>query len=131
MTAKVHLPTPDTAGDWHLARHYHANSPQKQGSCIGLPRQFAPPPDVLEPSDDPDTVLPERPGKPHPAYVGVFLETRKPRRYYYAVLLPGGREVKGYGFLSPAKAAQAYDRVCREQGVHLDVLNFGREDKAG
>lgn len=115
MTAKIHLPTPrDTSVEWpYLARHYHAGSPVQQGSCIGLPRQYAPPPDFIEP---------DAAHEAHPQYIGVYLETAKPRRWYYAVELDG-RTLHGYGFNSPAKAARAYDDCVRVWGIDRP-LNF-------
>ena len=113
--------------DWTLAQHI--TEPRPAWWELGRPRQYAPPPDILETDTGPEPELLERANQPHPKYVGVYLESRKPRRYYYRVPVHG-RDVVGYGFPSPAMAAKTYDRVCRQFGVNLDLLNFPTEQEA-
>lgn len=102
--------------EWKLARHY--TSPDQQGSCVGLPRKHAMPADGLP---EPDAAH-----QPHPVYIGVYLESVKPRRYYYKVVLDN-RDIRGYGYASPMKAAKAYDACVTAFDLDLPG-NFERDE---
>ena len=115
--SNLRITRPPAPVAWTLARHYHAGSPEKQGSCIGLPRV----------NDWPD--LPAEP-RFTSAYRGVKRVVKAERVHFEAwVCHSGGTHYAGVSD-SEDGAARLYDAYCEARNLGK-TLNFGAEERAG
>ncbi len=111
-------------GPYVLVKHY--TSPEQQGrSCIGLPRQFAPPPEP-EPAEPVNVRQKPSRRQSHTGYMGVKRVVKGEGVRYEASVYHEGKARYAGTFHTPEEAARARDAKVRELGLKRK-LNFPKE----
>lgn len=107
--------------EWKLIRHI--TSPDQQGTCEGLPREFAPPEEHSDPGNlptEPKRRLVKVGDYPH----GVFEDVLAARPTFYYDFRHDKVRYRCGGFRTAYAAALAHDRCCIALNIRFARRNF-------